>query len=254
MRSCLSSIKNHTTIGYRIYIAYNGSDQDKMNELAKFIKKHFTQDQIHFIKYGYYNFAKLNNDVIFRHLHDDIDTIVFCNNDVKLMSPCVDEIVKCIRENQNIVGTVGCRLLFENGLIQHDGQFLLADKHTNNFIGVTHINLKSDPKTTAPRTQNQTVIGNTFALCGISRKILETIPGLNEYYQYCFEDVEFNLQCLLNFRQNITLPTNIWAYHYESITRSTVEDDSNKFMSDIRNLARFVGKNFPNGHPQFYKQ
>jgi GT2 family glycosyltransferase len=251
MRSCLSSIKEHTSSDYRIYIAYNGTDNNKLTDLAAFIKSEFTKDQIHFLKYDYYNFAKLNNDILKNHLHDDVDVVVFCNNDIVLKTPCIDEIAKTARENKDRVGTVGCRLLFADDTIQHDGQFLVVHKEDNTFVGVSHICLKT-PINDAPKREHiETRIGNTFALCGIHRQIIDDIGHLNENYQYCFEDVEFNLQCLKDRRINVILPSNNWAYHLESATRSETQNDNTKFLQDANRIALFVNVNFKSGHPEF---
>lgn len=251
MRSCLSSIKEHTSSDYRIYIAYNGTDDNKLGELASFIKDEFTKDQIHLLKYDYYNFAKLNNDILKNHLHDDVDVVVFCNNDIVLKTPCIDEITKAIRENKDRVGTVGCRLLFANDTIQHDGQFLIVRKEDNTFVGVSHVHLKMPINEAPARVHIETRVGNTFALCGIPRQVIDSVGYLNEYYQYCFEDVEFNLQCLKDRRINVILPSDIWAYHFESLTRSETQKDNDRFMKDIYNLARFVNTKFKEAHPEF---
>lgn len=251
MRSCLSSIKEHTSSDYRIYIAYNGTDDNKLGELASYIKDEFTKDQIHLLKYDYYNFAKLNNDILKNHLHDDVDVVVFCNNDIVLKTPCIDEITKTAREHRGHVGTIGCRLLFADGTIQHDGQFLVVNKTNHKFVGVSHVALKAPPEKIAPRPYLERRMGNTFALCGITRDVLDRIGYLEETYQYCFEDVQFNLNCLLDNRVNVILPDNIWAYHLESATRSLVENDGNKLMRDAAALAFFVNENFKESHPDF---
>lgn len=250
MRSCLSSIKEHTSSDYRIYIAYNGTDNNKLAELSSFIKSEFTKDQIHFLKYDYYNFAKLNNDILKNHLHDDVDVVVFCNNDIVLKTPCIDEIAKTARENKDRVGTVGCRLLFADDTIQHDGQLLVVDTD-HRFIGLSHVGLRMPLKDIPVRSNLERRVGNTFALCGISKEILKTVGYLEESYQYCYEDVQFNLNCLLDNRINIILPDNIWAYHLESATRSHVENDRNKRISDDTSIAFFVNDRFKKGHRDF---
>jgi GT2 family glycosyltransferase len=251
MRSCLASIKEHTSSDYRIYIAYNGKDDNKLVELATFIKSEFTKDQIHFLKYDYYNFAKLNNDILKNHLHNDVDVVVFCNNDIVLKTPCIDEIAKTVRENKDRIGTVGCRLLFTDDTIQHDGQIIAVHKENNTLANISHVCLRM-PIYEAPKREHiETRIGNTFALCGIPKQTADTNRYLNENYQYCYEDLEYNLQCLKDGKTNVILPSNIWAYHLESVTRSQTENDNTKSLEDASRITLFVNANFKSGHPEF---
>lgn len=59
----------------------------------------------------------------------------------------------------------------------------------------------------------------------------------NEVYVECFEDVEYNLNCLLKNKKNITI-SNAVCYHLESQTR-----DKKSLPEDLNRLLAFINEN-----------
>ena len=105
---CLQSIIDTTTIGYHIYIADTGSTKEEFASIIKFLKDKFRKDRnVSIFQYDYYNFAKINNHVVENYCESD--TLLFCNNDIELIDPCVDGLYDLARREK--VGTAGCRLL-----------------------------------------------------------------------------------------------------------------------------------------------
>ena len=122
--------------------------------------------------------AKINNDVVFNHITKDHDAILFCNNDITIVNnSTIDRMYEVYLKNKKIIGTVGCRLLYPNNTIQHDGQtFVLPiDLHNpdrpknidENIIAFTH-RLLHKSHNDNPRPSPRIVAGNTFALYGIA--------------------------------------------------------------------------------------
>lgn len=216
---CLSSLKNFNNKDiYKLYIADTGSSDEELSELETFLKNEFTNYTL--IKYNYYNYAKINNDVIQNYIANDdsIDLLLFCNNDIEFVSNIIDQLYlaynSLIQRSIN-VGTIGCRLLYPNGKIQHDGQFI---KNNINSLDISHNNLNKDPNIYVNNDFTK-VTGNTFALTLIEKNTFISLGMLNETYKCCFEDVEFNLKCIKNNKNNYILPTKFYAIHHESYTR-----------------------------------
>jgi GT2 family glycosyltransferase len=236
--NCINSLIEHCNTNlYEIFIADTGSSEDEKSEIKSFILKNQTEIIIHLIEYDYYNFAKINNDVVKNHIDEKFEFLLFCNNDIVVLNNVIYGMLKIYKTSPK-VGTVGCRLHFEDNTIQHDGIICFIDK--NNTLQITHNGLKSYYSFT---NTNKKVIGSTAALLMIKKSIFEKIKGFNENYINCFEDVELNINCLLNGLDNYYDGTLV-AYHYESQTRNEDPNNMKKLNQDyLNNLIPFVNKN-----------
>jgi GT2 family glycosyltransferase len=71
----------------------------------------------------------------------------------------------------------------------------------------------------------------------------EKLNGFNENYTTCFEDVEFNAQCVLMGLDNYC-DSSLVAYHYESQTRKYESNNQSGQRNDYVNiLLPFISKN-----------
>ena len=77
---------------------------------------------MYLIEFNYYNFAKINNEVVKNHITQDYEFLLFSNNDIKVLNNVLYGMLKVFK-SFNRVGTVGCRLHFEDNTIQHNGVF-----------------------------------------------------------------------------------------------------------------------------------
>ncbi|MEK0446555.1 MAG: hypothetical protein RLZZ399_1876 [Verrucomicrobiota bacterium] len=239
---CLAALRVSVKTEYKIYLAYNGCNQLIERKIRSYLAENFGSHQYKVVKYGYYNFASLNNDIIRNHLDPGCELVLFCNNDVLVQGDVVDQMVRLMQDNPQRFGTVGCRLLYGNGRIQHDGQFLCVWKN-GQLRHVGHLNLFANPYEV--QIPDSLVIGNTFALCLSSLEVFEKVGGLNELYRDCFEDVEYNLRCFMAGYVNVVLNSQHWAYHLESYTRKTAEEKDYVQLNDVNLLASLV-KRFAN--------
>jgi GT2 family glycosyltransferase len=219
---CISSILEKTQFkNYHIYIGDTGSTDDEKERIKNFI----LDKPITLLEYDYYNFGKCNNDIIKRHIKDET-LLCFCNNDIKLIDDCITSGVKMYSRNTCSVGTIGFKLLFENNTIQHAGQLLVVNG--NEFAAITHLGLHKNKDMFSDRN---IVIGNTAALMMTPRKLFNDIGGFNESYLECFEDVEYNLMCIIKNKYNIYIGDKT-AYHYESKTRNNNSNKIQKLQID----------------------
>jgi len=228
--NCVNSILENTKHeNFKIYIADTGSNKNNLD----IIENTLIKDNVVLIKYNYYNFAKINNDVVTNHIDKDSDYILFCNNDIKLVNNAVDQIINLADTNKENFGTIGCRLYFEDKTIQHSG--IIVNNYNNN-IHITHKGFKkyNDYYKNTVNTKNSKFLGNTAAFMLTKYKDFLNIK-FNENYIECLEDVEYNIKMLENKCINYFVG-NAVCYHYESKTRNLNPDKNKNFSIDYNYL------------------
>jgi len=233
---CVSSFYEHSNKDlFDIFIADTGSSESEKEWIKD---KILPFGNIKLLEYDYYNFAKINNDVVKNHVTKDYEFILFCNNDIKILNNVVYGMLKTFKDNPR-TGTVGCRLHFEDNTVQHDGIVTFLDK--NHSFQVSHLNLRSYYSYTL---STKKIVGSTGALLMIRKSVFEKCEYFNENYVSCFEDVELNLKCLLLGYDNY-YDGSLVSYHYESQTRMEDSENMNKLIQDYqKNLLPFVVKHF----------
>ena len=234
---CINSlVANCSTNLFTIFVADTGSSKEEISLITSKLND-LTNAKL--IQYDYYNFAKINNDVVKNHVDDNYEFLLFCNNDIKVLNDVVTGMLKIFKQYPK-AGTVGCRLHFEDNTIQHDGVIVQQTNDSRKFH-LTHASLGSYYS----YTQNiKEVMGNTAALMMIRKTTFQKIGGFNEKYKTCFEDVELNLTCKLNGFSNY-YDGSLVAYHYESKTRG--KDSSNQkgeYEDYTQTLSPFINENY----------
>jgi GT2 family glycosyltransferase len=220
---------------FDVFIADTGSSDLEKNIIRENI---LPIGNIKLIEYDYYNFAKINNDVVSNYIDENYEYILFCNNDIKIMNDVIGGMLN-IFNTIHSVGTVGCRLHFEDNTIQHDGVFI-GLKKSNNSIQVGHHNLKNYYNYRIGTVEN---FGNTGGLLMIRKKIFLKCGLFNENYISCFEDVELNIKTIISGLKNYTCSDCV-AYHYESQTRNEDSKNMEKLKYDyLNNLLPFIKNN-----------
>jgi len=230
LTQCVNSIwekDDYPTI--TIYIADTGSTPKEKEKINELIDQHSTYSdrprKIKLIEYYYYNFAQINNDVVKNHVDDCVEILLFCNNDIKLINNAISKMVNVFDKKRN-VGTVGARLYFGDGKIQHSGIITFLDEGQN--IRLSHKGLFTyynyHPHTTE-------VLGNTAAFMMIKKEIFNKLGQFNEDYIECFEDVELNVTCLSKRLKNYFVSEAV-CYHYESQTRNNDKEKNKRQGED----------------------
>jgi GT2 family glycosyltransferase len=234
--NCVKSFyDNCNPLLFDIFIADTGSTNEEKDQIKNEI---LPLGNINLIEYDYYNFAKINNDVVNNHISSDYEFLLFTNNDIKLLNNVIYGMLKIFKEKPKS-GTVGCRLHFEDNTIQHDG--IIFKMGSNNNIIPTHSNLGSYYLYTNGIKETY---GNTAALMMIRKKLFLKIGGYNENYTTCFEDVELNLTCLIFGFKNY-YDGSLVAYHYESKTRGkNIENSKKESLDYSETLLPFIQKNY----------
>jgi GT2 family glycosyltransferase len=235
LSDCVNSFYQHCNQElFDIFIADTGStDEEK-----EWIKNNILPiGNIKLIEYDYYNFAKINNDVVKNHVSNIYEFLLFCNNDIKILNNVIYGMLKIFKTTPK-VGTVGCRLHFKDNTIQHDGITSFIDKDKRFQLG--HIGLNSYYNYS---TSTKNVIGSTGALLMIKKIIFEQCNYFNENYISCFEDVELNFTTQVLGYNNIC-DSSLVSYHFESQTRNDESDKLEKLNKDYVILVPFVQNNY----------
>jgi len=218
---------------YEIIIADTGSDEDVIKQYDKFLG-----ENIKLVRYDYYNFAKINNDVVKNHISEDSELVLFCNDDILLLNDALSRCVEIYNENIENVGTIGIRLHYGDNSIQHNGIIMGFD--SSNQLRLSHKDIR--------KTENyQTIVnydsfGNTGGFMLIKKELFNSFGGFNENYIECLEDVELNLKCRHQGLKNITVSDAV-AYHYESISRNKIAGGNERFGIDFQRLLLFIKDN-----------
>jgi GT2 family glycosyltransferase len=208
-----------------VYIADTGSTPEEIEEIKLLITKHSIMSDrprtIKLIEYDYYNFAKINNDVVWNHVDDYVELLLFCNNDIELINNAITRMVPIAYKKG--IGTVGARLYYEDRTLQHSG--IVAFIGQDRRIRISHKGLGSYYNY---HPINTNVFGNTAAFMMMRKDMFDKIGGFNQGYLECFEDVELNIDCLTRNLKNVFVPDAV-CYHYESQTR---KDDPDKLKRE----------------------
>ena len=232
---CIESFYEHCDKDiFDIFIADTGSTEEELNSIEQLVN---SVVNIKLIKYDYYNFAKINNDVVKNYITKEYEFLLFCNNDIKILNDVISGMLSVFK-TQPKVGTVGARLHFGDNTIQHMGIQIYVD--SKNAIGLTHNSLGSYYNVKEKLTPQ---LGNTGGLLMIRKFTFEKCGFFNENYISCLEDVELNLKSIILGLDNY-LCSDCVAYHYESQTRNEDSEKIEKFHFDYKeNYLPFLLKN-----------
>jgi GT2 family glycosyltransferase len=220
LRDCIDSFYKHCNPNlFDIFIADTGSSDEEKSWIKDNI---LTLGNINLIEYDYYNFAKINNDVVKNHINENYQYLLFCNNDIVLLNNVIYEMVKTFKSNPTC-GTVGARLLYPDNTVQHDGMFVYL-RQSDKLIVTTHKNKHNYYNFSLGVNSS---IGNTAALMMVFKNTFIKAGMFNENYRHCFEDVELNIKLKSLGMKNL-VNSNCVAYHLESPTR-----DIKKYESEM---------------------
>ena len=227
----INSWKEHVQYpNYEIIIADTGSDEDTIKKYDEFL-----DERVKLVRYNWYNFGKINNDVVKNHVSSDTELILFCNDDIKLLNDVLSRCVEIYLANKDNVGTIGIRLHYGDGSVQHNG--IIAFKDMHNRLMFTHRDLRITENYATGVNYNS--IGNTGGFMLIKKELFINFGCFNENYLECLEDVELNLKCKLIGLNNITVSDAV-AYHYESISRNKIAGGNARFEIDYYRLITFT--------------
>lgn len=245
--------------GYEILIYDTGLKFDDRLHIKKLLND--MEFEPHSVESNSYSFKKQNVDIVFYNYKDKkaifnysrennflatkakYDILFFLNDDVYFNQSDLLEYLDTFINNLKEFGTIGSRLMFPNGTIQHDG--VKIDFHNNNYY-FGHINYMQLPSK-APQKyvlQFSDVKANTGAFLVIKKDVFFSVNGFNEDYISCFQDVELNLNISKKGLKNYII-NFIDVVHNESNTRKKLdrEVEHRQIQHDYKIINKYCIEN-----------
>lgn len=221
LERCLNSIFAKTAYdNYEIVIVDNNSEEKETLEYFQAVQAAHANVHVHALAIPF-NYSLINNTAVREYARGEY--VVLLNNDTEVVSEhWLDEMLGyCERKK---IGSVGVRLLYPDGTLQHAGILLgkggVAD----------HVYYRYDSTIAGYGCSLQTarnVIGCTAACVMVKRSVYLELGGFNEEIQVAFNDVDFMLRLWQKGWRNVYLPF-VTLIHYESKSRG-MDDSQQKY-------------------------
>lgn len=211
LSTCVSSIDKTTYNNYRVYIIDNDSDDpDTLHYLAA--SKHVIL-RISSLATGF-NYSYLNNTAV-KAINEDY--LLFLNNDTEVITPeWLSQMMGWARLQG--VGSVGARLLFQNGKIQHAG---LINGLLNGTLPAPAFKLLDcdDPGYLGHAKISKNYSAMTAACLLTPRRLFVELDGFNETeFGVAYNDCDYGFRLTLAGYRNVYC-AEAELYHYEGYTR-----------------------------------
>lgn len=223
LTKCITTLIKKTKYRkYDIIVIDNGSKDGSVS----FIRKKFPFLKI-ISNEKNLGFAAANNQGIRLAIKNKSDYFFLLNNDTEILTDnWLKKLIDFLEKNEKI-GIVGCKLLYENGKIQHTGAYVnIAGIGKNITVDI------SKPK------EVQFVTGAAFL---IKKEVINNIGFLDEsFYPIYFEETDFCFRARKKGYKIFVLP-EIKITHHESITS---KDNPLKYLIINKNRIRFMLLNF----------
>ena len=167
-------------------------------------------DRLRLVRYDKpFNFADKCN---VGRLHATGDVLLLLNDDVEVVTPDFIEVMAALALDDG-VGSVGAKLLYHDGTLQHAGHLYNGDA-LHMFSGWA-----SDwPGPSSMLVINRECIGVTAACLAIRPEVWDDVGGMNPDFFASFNDVDLALKLHESGYRNVWTPQAV-LYHFESVTR-----------------------------------
>jgi len=230
LERCIASIMQRTSYrNFDLLVIDNGSTDDAV---LRYYASLASVPQMRIINHpGAFNFSKANN--LGARLSSG-DILLFLNNDTEALAPdWLEEMVRWAERPE--IGTVGAKLLYPDGCIQHAGIIIgmggLAD-HVYREAGETHRGILGSVN------WYRNYMAVTGACMMMRREVFEEVGGFDEAYQLVYSDVEI---CLRIIRKGYRIIYTPFARlrHWEATTRrrSNPPHDVRRACEQMRDLV-----------------
>jgi len=165
-----------------------------------------------------FNFAQKMN---LGRVHSSGDVLLLLNDDVEIVSPDFIEVLVALAQEPD-VGSVGAKLLYSDGTLQHAGHYYntMARHFYGHWSGDYH-----GPH--AMLAINRECIGVTAACLAIRPEVWDEVGGMTTSFPNSFNDVDLALKLHTSGYRTVWTPHAV-LYHLESVTRdpSVTQDEA----------------------------
>jgi len=179
-------------------------------------------------------------------VHASGELLLLLNDDVELVSPDAIEVMAALALERD-VGTVGAKLLFSDGTLQHGGHVYNGDPN--------HIFFKGSSEVHGPfsmLTIERECIGVTAAALMIRAEVFDEVGGFSPALANNFNDVDFALKVHEAGYRSIWSPFAVW-YHFESVTRDPTVNSEEYELLHRRWSHRLVSDPYFNPNLEPYR-
>jgi GT2 family glycosyltransferase len=209
-----------------IMICDTGSDQKNVYDYYETVKQSCEQKgfQYKLIQLRHYQYSENYNEIS---KHVDTDFFLLQNNDTVALNDYISEMME-IAVFSN-VGSVGCRMLYPDGRIQHDGQHIFQPngQHVPGTAG--HLHLGARPEQINPKEPKIKIVdGNTAAGCLMRTSDYRKLNGLDVNYKDIFQDVDIMIR----------IPNILNTFNYCNRNALIIHHDNASRMGTMRDPKR----------------
>ena len=198
-KPCIASVLEKTVQPYELIVVDNGSVDGSLEWAKRF-------DGVHMVIENNQNFGwtKANN-IGMKNAKGQY--FLLLNSDIVVINRgWLREMVKCAADPS--VGTVGAKLLYPNGKIQHIGGGIRATDPYHPY--------DKSPANIRQAMRNRIVPYNTGACLLIKRSTIEKVGFLDEGFFLGYGDVDYGLRVVMKGLRNVfcanAVLTHYWAY------------------------------------------
>ena len=231
---CLKSIFTKTRYAnYEVFVVDNASTESETFTLFEHYRRTYP-DRFRVFSYEKeFNYSLINNFAVEK---SEADFVLFLNNDTEVISSnwIYDMVSFAQRET---IGSVGVKLLYPNGSIQHAGMVVGLEYGGNTFVGVDGCLSGYEHQINVTRNYSSV----TAACMMLRRELFLSVGGFDEQFAVDFNDTDLCLRVRERGYNNVYLP-HVELFHYESLTRGYSYLSAEKHQRYKRELALFYGK------------
>ena len=162
--------------------------------------------------------------------------LLLLNNDTEVITPDLLELMMGAAMSP-VVGCVGAKLLYRDGLIQHDG-VSIGRSGGPKHIGLMLPDSELGYYETHALPHRQSAV--TAACLLVSRSVFEEVGGFDEGLPVDYNDVDF-CQKVRAAGYSVVQQTNAKMYHYESVSRGSFDSRTREQRTSImRSLGTYT--------------
>ena len=237
---CLKSLYEKTIYkNYEVIVVNNNSEEKATFKLFDDYKKKHDNFKVMNANYEF-NYSKINNEAVKK---SKGEYICLLNNDTEIISPDWLNVMVSYAMQKHI-GTVGPKLLYPDGSVQHGGIILgLGGVASHAYMESKRDDLGIYGRLRVPYNYS----GVTAACLVVSREKYLSVNGLEEDLKVAYNDVDFNIKLLEKGYYNVFVP-QVEIYHFESKTRGldTTPAKLNRFNKEQKYMYDKWGKYIDN--------
>jgi len=230
LKTCIESIIDNTSYkNYELILINNNSKEKKTID---YIQK-ITDTYRHIKSFNYnieFNYSKINNWAVKK---TKAKYILFLNNDTKVITKnWLIQLAGFIQRDD--VTAVGCRLLYEDKTIQHEGIMI----GVNGIAGHIFNSMPTNIIHHFSFGMDKNVSACTAACLLVDRKDFEDCGGFDEEnFKIAFNDIDLCLK-LRELNKLIVFTPDVKLIHYESKTRGyeDTQEKKERFLQEINNF------------------